>query len=362
MVSNGMKKHLNKLKQTAKKPLARLRKNNPDAVATAKVPYITNDTIAEHREEVLSGARKYIYPLQHSKRRIIWLSSIVFGVTLVFFGVYSLLGLYRFQNTSTFMYRITQIVPFPVARAEGRFVSYENYLFELRHYMHYYETQQKLSFDTEEGKTDLDEYKKQAMQQVIDDAYIKHLADKNNVSVSNQEVDQEIAIVREQNRLGTSDQVFEDVLRDFWGWSVNDFRRSLRGQLLARKVVSKLDTEAHTRAGAALAELKAGADFAELAKKYSDDEGTRDAGGDYGAAIDKSNRDIAAKVTDRIFSQQAGQYSEIIDTGYSLEIVKTLAFEADKARAAHIQIVLKDIDERLAPLKEQSPASLFLKL
>jgi hypothetical protein len=357
-----MKKHLHKIKESAKKPLHKILRKQPSAVEKTKVPYITNETIAEHREEVLSGARKYIYPLQHSKHRIVLLSSIILGVTLIVFTVFSVLNLYRFQSTSTFVYRITQIVPYPVARVEGRMVSYENYLFELRHYMHYYETQQKLSFDTQEGQRDLSEYKKQALQQVIDDAYIKHLADKNKVSISNQEVDQEIAIVREQNRLGTSDQVFEDVLRDFWGWSVNDFRRSLRQQLLARKVVSTLDTEAQAKAKQALAELKAGADFAEVAKKYSTDEVTREAGGDYGIALDKSNRDISAKVTNKIFNQKVGEYSDIIDTGYSLEIVKTLAFEGDKARAAHIQITLKDINERLEPIKQTSPPSRYLSL
>lgn len=356
------KKRLHKIKETAKRPIDKLRGKEPDPIEKAKVPYITNETIAEHREEVLSGARKYIYPLQHSKRKIVLWSSIIFSVTVVFFIAYSLFGLYRSQDTSTFMYRVTQIVPFPVARMEGKFVSYENYLFELRHYMHYYETQQKLSFDTEEGQEQLKEFKHQAMQTVIDDAYIKHLAEANGVEVTNKEVDQEIAIVREQNRLGTSDQVFEDVLRDFWGWSVNDFKRSLRQQLLTRKVVSKLDSDAHARAQAALNELKAGADFAEVAKKYSDDEGTREAGGDYGLAIDKSNRDIPAKMTSKLFSLQPGQYSEIIDTGYTLEIVKLTGMEGDKAKAAHIQIVLRDINDLLEPLKAEKPTKQYLNL
>src|SRR5690606_776763 len=101
-------------------------------------------------------------------------------------------------------------------------------------------------------------------------------------SVTNQEVDQEIAIVRQQNRLGTSDQVFEDVLRDFWGWSVNDFKRSLRQQILSRKVASKLDTEANERAATVMKALQEGMDFAEAAKQYSDDESTKANGGDYG--------------------------------------------------------------------------------
>lgn len=357
-----MNKRVKKIKESAKKPFNKLRRKDNKVTEKAKVPFITNDTIAEHREEVLAGARKYIYPLQHSKRRIVMLSSIIFSVMVAVFITWSLLGLYKFDNTSTFMYRVTQIIPFPVARVDGRFVSYENYLFELRHYMHYYETQQKLSFEDEEGQKELEEFKKQAMQQVIDDAIIKKLAEENGVSVSNQEVDREIQVVREQNRLGSSDQVFEDVLRDFWGWSVNDFKRSLRQQLLARKVVSKLDTDAHAKADAAYAELQAGADFAEVAKKYSEDEATKEAGGDYGIAIDQSSRDISASVTSRIFSQEAGQYSEVIDTGYSLEIVKTISFEGDKARAAHIQFLLDDIGERLQSIKDATPPSQYLKL
>lgn len=359
-----MNKKLKKFKDSAPRSLSRLRrkKREDDPVEKAVVPYITNESLAEHREEVLKGARKHILPLQHSRRRIVILSVVIFVATVAAFLVYSVLGLYRFQYTSTFMYRVTQIVPFPVAKAKGSYVSYESYLFELRHYMHYYETQQKLNFDSDEGRAQLAEFKKQAMDQVINDAYIKHLAKQNGISVTNHEVDQEIAIVRQQNRLGTSDQVFEDVLRDFWGWSVSDFKRSLRQQILARKVASKLDTQAHERARAALDALNGGKDFAEVAKEFSDDETTKPGGGDYGVSITQSTRDIPAKITAAIFGQAAGQYSEIIDTGYSLEIVKTLSIEDGKARAAHIQINFKDISEYLTPLRDSSPPSRYLKV
>ncbi len=356
-----MKKHLKKLREGSLKPLRKLRRKGRDITENVKLPMITNDTIAEHREEVLAGARKYIYPLQHSKHRVVILSSLIFGVTLITFFVYSILSLYRFQSTSTFMYRVTQVVPFPVARVEGQFVSYENYMFELRRYMHYYETQQKLTFDTEEGKKELAEFKKQAMDQVVNDAYIKHLAHEHHVSVTNEEVDKEIAIVREQNRLGTNDEVFEDVLRDYLGWSVNDFKRSLRQQLLTRKVVSKLDTEAWEHANAALDEIKAGGDFTEIAKKYSDDPSIQETGGDYGITIDESNRDIAPKVIETIFAQPAEGVSDIIDTGYTLEIIKTLSFEGDKARAAHIRFSFKNIAEYVDPLKQSAAPRYYLK-
>jgi parvulin-like peptidyl-prolyl isomerase len=356
----NLKHHIKKLRHPIRHIKER-RAAKTHVTESAVVPFITNETVAEHREEVLKGARKYIYPLQHSKHKIVVVSSTLFIATVVALFTYSAVALYKFQNTSTFVYRITQVVPFPVARVQGKFVSYESYLFELRHYIHYYETQQKLSFKTPEGQQQLTNYKQRALQRVVDDAYIKQLAKEQNVAVTNREVDTEIATVRTQNRLGTSDQVFEDVLRDFWGWSLNDFKRSLRQQLLARKVVSKLDVSAHARATAALNELNTGASFGDTAKKYSDDATSKDQNGNYAGVIDKSNRDIDALVTTALFALKPGQHSGIIDTGYSLEIVKVDSFEGDKARASHIQVNFKDISDFLNPLKEKQKSKSYIK-
>lgn len=329
--------------------------------AVESAPRITNETVAEHREQVLKGARKYILPLQHSKHQVVIITSTLFIAALIGFFTYVTLALYKFQQSSTFLYRVTQVIPFPVARTSGDFVAYENYLFELRHYMHYYETQQKLNFNDEGGKEQLDTFKAQARQKVVDDAIIRQLAQKNGVSVSEKEVNDQIDLVRNQNRLGENDQVFEDVLNDYWGWTVNDFKRSLRQQLLARKVVAKLDTETRARAEAALAELQGGADFAAVAKKYSEDAATKDSGGEYGFQITRTNRDLSAQTVDALFKLQPGQTSGIVDTGYTLEIVKNLETTGDRIRGAHIQFVYKDIDSYLDPLKESQKTTIYIQ-
>lgn len=352
------KDHLKKL------PLPRRKK---PIIPDAAVPHITNETIAEHREEVLAGARKYIYPLQHSKHKIVVISTALFIATVITFFTYSILALYKFQSTSTFTYRITQVIPFPVARANGRFVSYESYLFQLRHYIHYYEKQQKFSLKTDNGKQQLDEFKKKALDIVVSDAYIKQLASQKNVSVSNKDIEQQIAVMRSQNKLGSSEEVFEDVLRDFWGWSVNDFRRSLRQQILALKVASTLDTEAHQKATDARNEVANGAPFADVAKRYSADASTKDAGGEYPFAIDRSNRDLPFQTIEALFKLKPGDISPVVDTGYSLEIVRLNGYEGDspqsgKVRASHIQVPIKDISAYVNPLKEQHRARMFIKL
>ena len=330
--------------------------------ASESVPRITNETVAEHREEVLSSARKYVYPLQHSKHKIVLLSVTIFIITLVAFVTYCTVALYRMQSTSTFIYGVSRVIPFPIARNGSQFVAYENYLFELRHYMHYYEVQQKLDFNSESGQQQLAEFKKQALKKVIDDTYIKKIAKEQGIKVSDQEVNDQITVLRNQNRLGSNDKVFEDVLRDYWGWSIDDFKRSLKQQMLAQRVVAKLDTATQERAQAAYAELQATNDFAAIAKKYSDDIATKDSGGDFGFLIDKTNRDLTPQTTDALFKLEPGQYSDILNSGYSLEIVKTLEKKEDKVKGAHILFNFKAIDETLNDRKEKNPTRVYVPI
>jgi hypothetical protein len=337
------------------------RRKNRDELAT-DAPRITNDTVAAHREEVLSSARKYILPLQHSKHRIVIISTTLIIAMAVAFLSYCTLALYRFQGQSTFIYRVTQVIPFPVARFGSRFVSYENYLFELRHYVHYYETQVKVDFEDSKYKDQLIDYKKRALEKVLNDAYIRELAHKNNVSVSDKEVNDHVDLLRVQNRLGSGERVFEDVLKDYWGWSIDDFKRSLKQELLAQKVVATLDNETNARAQAALNELKGGADFAAIAKKYSDDPATKENGGDMGTLVDRTNRELSAQATDALFKLQPGQYSEIINTGSSLEIVKNIEANGDKIHAARIVFTFADVNQYLNDIKDQQKARVYIRL
>lgn len=340
----------------------RVRRKKSQKPAGEPASRITNETVAEHREEVLSSARKYVYPLSHSKHRIVQLSIIVFITAIVAFFAYCGLALYKFQSTSSFVYGVSRVIPFPVAKAGSDYVSYESYLFELRRYMHYYQTQQSVNFSSDSGKQQLANFKKQALRQVIDYAYIKRLADQKHISVSNQEVDNELRLVREQNRLGGNDQVFRDVLQEFWGWSVGDFKRELRQQLLAQKVVVALDTATQTRAQNVLQKLHKGADFGKLAARVSDDKSTKLAGGEYGITIDKSNRDIAPQVTEELFRLKPKQVSDVINTGYSLEIVKVISRTGDKIKAAHISFNFKGVDTYLQSLKTKEPSHKYIKV
>ncbi len=328
------------------------------------VPQITTETIGEHREQVLSGARKYIYPLQHSMHRIVVITSTIIVFTILAFLVYCTLALYRFYQYNTFLYRVTQVVPFPIARTNGTFVDYENYLFELRHYVHYYENHQQNLFG---GQAQVNQFRKQALQDVVNNAYVKILAGRNKISVSDREVDAQITAVRDQNRLGSNDKVFANVLRDYWGWSIADFKRSLKEQMLATKLSAKLDSATDTKAQAVLVQLRGGADFSQWAKDASNaaDAGN---GGDYGFGITRSNPNVSPEIINQLFSLKAGQISNVIlasrtdaSRPNTLEIVKVNANDGTTVTAQHISFNLKDVTVYINELKAKQPVKTYVK-
>jgi hypothetical protein len=329
--------------------------------AFENIPRITNETVAEHREDVLKGARKYKYPLQHSKHRIVIISTALSALAVAAFFVYVGLALYKFQSSSAFTYRVTQVLPFPVARAGKSFITYENYLFELRRYQHYYQTQQRVDFGDKDGKRQLNSYKPVAMQEVVQAAYIKQLAAANHVSVSGAEVNAALASLQAQNH--SSSQELAEVTSKFFGWSITDLKREIRQELLAQKVAAKLDTTAQSRAAAALAQVQApGADFAALATQLSD-AADKSNGGQYpNQAITSASTDVPAPVIRQLQTMQPGHISGIILSGGTLEIVKLLASADGKLQAAHISINIARVDSFVSTYAKTHKQHVFIRI
>ena len=338
------------------------RKEVSSSVTDGAVPRITNETVTLHREEVLSGARKYIYPLRHSRHKIVIITVILLSALIVGFSTYVLLSLYKFQSTSAFIYQITKVVPLPIGRIGGTYISYENYLFELRHYIHYYEQQGDVDFKTEAGQAQLADQRKKSLDKVVDFAYVQRIAKEKNITVSDEEIDTRIEMLKNLSRLGGESSVIEDVLKDYWGWSLTDFRRSIKQQILISKVMESLDVGAKSRADAALAELKAGADFAAVAKKYSDDPATRDKGGELGFLVSKTDKNIPPQTVDALYKLKPGEVSGIVNIDYGLEIVKNLGEQDGKVKGARIFISYQDISNFLNDYKDKQKARVFIRV
>ena len=93
---------------------------------------ITNETVAEHRERILAGGRKFKYPIQYARHKLVInaiLVSVAVAVLLIVIGWWQL---YPMQNSSAFMYRLTRVIPVPVAIVDGEHVPYRDYLVQYR--------------------------------------------------------------------------------------------------------------------------------------------------------------------------------------------------------------------------------------
>lgn len=329
--------------------------------AISIVPRITNETLTDHREDVLASARKYIYPLQHSKHRVVRTSISIFVLVLVIFLVFCGLDLYKFQGTSGFIYDVSSIIPFPVAKTGSTWISYESYLFQLRRNMHYYVSQQGANFSTKDGELQLNRLKTQSLDYAEQRAIVNKLAQQNNVSVSDNKVDDQVQLLRSENRLGSSDRVFREVLSEYYGWSENDFKRELKDEMIQEAVVTKLDKQDTGRAEAALQQLRKGSDFATLASQISDDPQTKANGGQYPAAVTINDPQIPPIITKTLFQMKPGQISGIVNTGYSLDILKVIDRNGPSLHAAHIQINLKNIETYVKPIEQKQKLHTYIK-
>ena len=97
--------------------------------------------------------------------------------------------------------------------------------------------------------------------------------------------------MKSENRLGSSDHVFNDVLSEYYGWSEADFKRELSQELLQQAVVAKLDTSASSSADSALTKLKSGSRFCYTCRSgIHEDPATKGNGGQYPSAITINDR------------------------------------------------------------------------
>jgi peptidyl-prolyl cis-trans isomerase SurA len=179
--------------------------------------------------------------------------------------------------------------------------------------------------ESAEGKKLWDDTKRKALDQMIDGKLVQQQASELKLSVTTEEVDRAIQQVKEQNKL--DDATFRQALVQ-QGFTVEGYRKTLRKQILELKVVntavrsrvtvsddevktyykqneklvagdrqshlrqilvavpdhaSDADIDTKKRVAAKVMELaKGGTSFAELAKQYSDDDGTKASGGDLG--------------------------------------------------------------------------------
>ncbi len=131
-------------------------------------------------------------------------------------------------------------------------------------------------------------------------------------------------------------------VRDFY----NEYKDSLQEVpeevtlshiFIVPKPSAKAKEEAYAKAEALLDSLKHGADFAELAKKYSQDPGSAADGGDLGWA---KRGQFVPEFEHAVYALKPGEISGIVETQFGFHIIQLLQRRGDLVHARHILITI----------------------
>jgi len=300
---------------------------------------VTNDSMTKHRTEVLAGAKKFKYPLQHSKYKIAIISSVLIIVSLLLFGAFSYSLLYKQQSIGDFAYRISKVIPMPVSRVGSSWVSFEKYLFEVRQNAHYLINQENVDFESPEGMNAMRNLKETSLQRIQENEIVRQIAAQNNVTVTDEEVEAQIQAIREAGGIGEDSQTLEDTLRDFYGWELSDLQRVVKDQLLKQKIVTVIDTDTRNTADAAYLAITDGTKtFEATVVEFSEDDLTKEKEGVIGV-VKRGSTDLPESLVNAAFALEDGEVSGIVQSKFGLHIVKRVSTKSeDEIEIAHVLI------------------------
>ncbi|HEV2699971.1 MAG TPA: peptidyl-prolyl cis-trans isomerase, partial [Terriglobales bacterium] len=167
-------------------------------------------------------------------------------------------------------------------------------------------------------------------------------------------------VVFDNAKLLAQTQVTQDELQGYYDQHRDDYRVpeqvDVRQILIKKplpgddgKVDQKAVEAAHAKADDVLKQLKSGGNFAELAKKYSEDTGTAKNGGSLGWI--KPDAFPVQAVSKAVASLGKGATSDVIDAGYAFVIL-----HVDDKQEAHVKS-LDDVKPQIEPLIKQQKAA-----
>ncbi len=300
-----------------------------------------------------------------SRRGWLIAGSTVVGLLVLFLAVFGVL-IYKYKSDSRIVEIVSGVVPYPAERVNSNLISYASYLFEVKSIKHYYQSQTTednkpaVDFNTKEGKDRLKQLQEQVLQQLQQEAMVRQIAAKQKVTVSEKEVKEQVDQI---TKSAGGDEKVKEVLKKFYGWDQNDLKKKIRFQLLKQKTTEKLQNDeslnkqTKSKADDVLKQVQGGGDFAELAKKYSQDSSAAN-GGDLGTF---GRGQMVKEFEEAAFKLEPGQTSELVKTQYGYHVIKVLEKNGDQVHAAHILVKGLDFDQYVQDELKKAKVQQFIK-
>lgn len=311
---------------------------------------ITNDTVAQHREKVLAAGRKHKYPIQYTKRRLVWITMFVSLAILAIFVGLGWAQLYLWKDTSDIAYRITKILPLPVANIDGENANYSDYLLYHR---------SSLAVLQAQGQSDQKDkvkfYQNQSINKALEVAYAKRLARENNIIVDDSKVQDLIKKQQESSKLSQS--AYESVVKDNLHWSMDELKIAMKYTLLKQEVSFKIDKTADDLVSTIQNKVKSGKSLKDIA-----DEMGNKVQSVFNLSVSADNSD--GGLTKSAILLAKGKISEPLKTlaGDGYYFVTLNSLEDNTVNYSCVKVPLTEFNNRFNYLKNNNKVKYFISI
>lgn len=320
---------------------------------------ITDGNIDEKREEVLARGKKFKYPFQYAKHKLI-VNTVLIGVSAVLLAVFlGWLELYKFQDTGDVVYRLTRVLPVSVAEVDGEKVRYSDYLMLYRSSVAAIESQQGILSNSEEDQQMKAQYKVEAMDRAVSYSYALKLARELGIEVSDEMVNELMVEHRTVDGVERSEEAFAGIVKDNFGLSLDEYRRMLYLSLVEKEVSVSLDEEALALKLEIESILGNGSD--DLAG-IADSLGENVVYSETGGMVEEMNLDggrasVAAEL-------ELGEVSEgfVSKNGDGYYFVKLLDKADGQVNYASLWVPFSAFDKKLAEVEEEGKVKVYIEL
>lgn len=333
-----------------------LKKSNTQETQVAK---ITNTTLEEQRKEILNKGKKFKYPVQYSKNRLVGNALIIALVILITGSGLLWYQLYKAQNTGEFIYRFTTVIPFPVANVDGENALYRDYLMEYRANMQIANAKKDEIESANNVKALSVLNKNKAMKNAIANAYAQKKAREMGISVSEKEIDEAFDAQRKTQNTELTESALYKIAADNYGLSPSEYRRMfIELPLLRRKVTAEIDKNTAKTRDEVVKYLNDNSnDFSKAAEHFGDKIEYNKPGKVRKTNIDGGRSKVASQLN-------VGEVSKpfISNAGDGYYIVKLIEKNDNEISYESIKIKFTEFNSQLEKLEKEGKVKKYIKV
>ena len=317
------------------------------------------EKVDERREEVLATGRKFKYPLQWTRHRIVT-NTVLIAIVVISLVILSLwLALYRLNMTDDLLFRLTELVPLPVASVDSENVLFSDYLMFYRSSITSIERQSGSQFDEDSAAQLRTEYKRAALTEAEEYTYATKLAKEQNITVSSEEVSAEFDRHLKIGGIDRSEESFTKIIKDNFGLSKSEYDRMLYLSLVKAKVEIAIDDHANRLADQVEQLLSAhDNDYSAVVAEMSDQIIYEETGG----LVDSKNID-GGRATEAM-KLEPGQSSVkfVSMNGDGYYFVKLINKTSTEVNFVSIKIPFTKFAEQLSTVRSENRVSEFIEI